>query len=313
LKAERMIIHTSKSGSRPVTIPLLARALVAVVLVAGAAGGCREDPAIKPVNQIPIAEARLIRNGQSVGGLMDGGAGPLSFDFTGSPITITLDGSQSYDPDGTIAAYHWLSSTLAPDGGIQLPDEGGVSRRWIPPGAQLNWPGDQVQPQVKLGQGIWSFSLWVTDNLGAISNPDTITITIGNVVDPAVQQCADAVVSTEPESCRQCVCKQSAKCRAAVVATACDQACWNLVNCVAAHCPNFTAMAAMMDYSCLTANCSAFLSGSTAATPVGPCFNPCTSECAGVPGDGGAGSVDAGDSGAVDAGDSGVDAGDGGA
>jgi hypothetical protein len=288
-----MIMHHSNSGSRLVLTRLLTL-VGGAVLVLGATGGCREDPAIKPVNQIPIADARIIRNGESVNARMEGGAGALSFDYTGMPITITLDASNSYDPDGTIVAYHWLSATLAPDGGIQLPDEGGVSLRWIPPGVSLNWPGDQVKPQVTLGQGSWSFDLWVTDNLGAISNPDTITITIGNVVSPEVQQCADAVLSTEPESCRLCVCKQSAMCRAAAVMTACGQSCWDLINCLAAHCPDFTAMAAKMDYSCLTMNCSAFLSGSTGATPVGPCFNACTTECAGAGGDGGAGAGDGG-------------------
>jgi hypothetical protein len=294
-----MIMHHSKSGS-PFVMTRLLTLVGGVILVSGATGGCREDPAIKPVNQIPIADARIIRNGESVNGRMDGGAAALAFDYTGTPVTITLDASHSIDPDGTIAAYHWLSATLAPDGGIHLPDEGGVSLRWIPPGAPLNWPGDEVQPQVKLGKGSWSFDLWVTDNLGAISNPDTITITIGNVVSPEIQQCADAVVSTEPESCRQCICQQSAKCRAAVVATACDQTCWDLVNCIAARCPDFTAMAAKMDYSCVTNNCSAYLSGSMGAMPVGPCFTPCASECPAVMGDGGAGTGDAGPGSASD-------------
>jgi hypothetical protein len=296
-----MIIHHSKSGLRFLTIPLLARVGVAV-LVSGAAGGCREDPTIKPANQIPIADARLIRDGMSVNGRMDGGAAATTFEYTGTPVMITLDGSHSYDPDGTIVAYKWLSATLAPDGGIELPNDGGLSLRWIPPGAPLNWPGTQVQPQVELGQGIWSFSLWVTDNEGAISNPDTITITIGNVVNPVVQACAAAVISTEPDSCKQCVCMQSDMCRAAVIATACNQMCWDLVNCVASNCPNFAAMNAKGDDSCLTTNCSADLGGVSGATPVAPCFNACASECAPVQGDGGVAEGGAGEGGAADGG-----------
>ena len=98
------------------------------------------------------------------------------------------------------------------------------------------------------------------DSQGAVSVPSTLTVTVGMVTNPAVQQCADAVVDTESASCRQCVCTQSDMCRAAVVMTACDQTCWNLVNCVAAKCPDFTAMAAKMDYSCLTSSCSAYVS-----------------------------------------------------
>ena len=88
--------------------------------------------------------------------------------------------------------------------------------RWVPPGAPPNWPGDSVSPQVELGEGIWSFTLWVVDNEGAISAPSTITVTVGMVTNPAVQQCADAVVATESASCRQCVCMQGDMCRAAV-------------------------------------------------------------------------------------------------
>ncbi|HLK37873.1 MAG TPA: hypothetical protein VKU41_14025 [Polyangiaceae bacterium] len=265
--------------------PRLAAGIL-MVLSLEAAFGCREDPTVKTANQSPIADARVVRDGQSVSAKMDGGAALLTFDFTGAPVPLTLDASHSYDPDGTITAYRWLSGTLAPDGGTVLPD-GGVELRWLPPDAAPDWPGNTAQPQVELGQGIWYFTLWVTDNQGAVSNPDTIKITIGNVVDPVVQQCADAVVSTEPEACRQCLCKQSDMCRAAVVATACDATCWNLVNCIAANCPNFAMMQAMGDYSCVTANCSAYTGGASGATPVAPCFSACTSECAGGPTDGG--------------------------
>jgi hypothetical protein len=306
-----MIMHHSKSGPRPVMTRLL-MLVGGAVLVSGATGGCQEDPAIKPVNQIPIAEARLIRDGKSVNGETDGGA-LVEFPFDGTPVTITLDGSQSYDPDGTIVAYHWLSGTLV-DGGTAPAGDAGVVHRWVPPGAPPNWPGDTAKPQVSLSEGIWSFTLWVVDNGGAISNPDTIQITVGNVVDPAVQQCADTVIASEPEACKQCVCMQGDKCRAAVMASACDQTCWNLVNCVAAHCPDFTAMAAKGDYSCLTSSCSAYVGGSTGATPVAPCFNPCTTECMGGAGDGGTGDSGTEDSGGGASGaDSGRDAGDGGA
>jgi hypothetical protein len=253
---------------------------------------CGKDLEINPTNQSPIADARIVRNGQSINGQADGGAAALTFAFTGAPVPVTLDASHSSDPDGTIASYHWLSGTLAPEGGTELPGEGGVMHRWVPPGSPSNWPGDSVSPQVTLGEGIWSFTLWVVDNEGAISAPSTITITIGMVTNPAVQQCADAVVDTEPASCRQCVCMQGDKCRAAVTATACNQTCWDLVNCVAAHCPDFTAMAAMMDYSCLTTMCSAYVSGSTGATPVAPCFNACTSECTSSSVDGGGPATD---------------------
>ncbi len=298
----------TRPGGRAVMFGSRAAAGLGFALLA-AVSHCGRDLEINSTNQAPIADARILRDGQSVNGQGDGGAAALMFPFTGTPVAVTLDGSHSSDPDGTIASYRWLSGTLAPEGGVELPGEGGVLHRWVPAGAAPNWPGDSVSPQVELGEGIWSFSLWVVDNEGAISAPSTITITIGMVTNPVVQQCADAVVDTESASCRQCVCMQGDMCRAAVVATACNQTCWDLVNCVAAHCPDFAAMAAKMDYSCLTANCSAYVSGSTGATPVAPCFNACTSECMSGAGDGGSAVTDAS---TTDAATTGVSMADGG-
>ena len=129
--------------------------LPGLVLVAAAAH-CGRDLSINSTNQLPIADARIIRNGQSVDGLGDGGAALLAFPFSGTPVSITLDASHSSDPDGTITAYRWMSGTPAPEGGAELPDEGGVEHRWIPPGAPVNWPGTGVRPQVQLGEGSWS-------------------------------------------------------------------------------------------------------------------------------------------------------------
>ena len=71
---------------------------------------------------------------------------------TSSPtMSVTLDGSLSHDPDGTIATYAW---TGTPD------------------------PADVTNPAVVLGPGAYVFTLVVTDNLGAVSLPDTVTITV---------------------------------------------------------------------------------------------------------------------------------------
>ncbi|HWW82941.1 MAG TPA: hypothetical protein VNZ26_05020, partial [Vicinamibacterales bacterium] len=174
---------------------MVTRHQVGILAVAGATLGCHADLAILPANQIPVADARVFRNGQSYNERMDGGAAELMFDYTGSPVMVTLDGSYSSDSDGSIVAYQWLSATPAPDGGTQLPD-GSTMLRFVPAGAAPNWPGTAERPQVELGEGIWSFSLWVTDNRGAVSQPDTIKITVGKVVDPAFKQCADQVLST---------------------------------------------------------------------------------------------------------------------
>jgi hypothetical protein len=258
-------------------MPIHSRTVLVATALAAASVGCREDPTIKPANQLPVADARAIRDGKSVD--EHTGADALKFDYAGTPVTVTLDASNSSDPDGKITTYRWLSGALAPDGGIPLPDGTGVSRRWVPPNEPIDWPDDVAMPEVTLEKGIWDFSLWVIDDGGAISTPDVVKITIGDVVDPVVQECADHVLSSEPEACRKCVCNQSDMCRASVTMDVCDQTCWDLINCVAASCPDFVTMAAKMDYSCLTANCSAFLGGVTAATPAGACFRACPQDC----------------------------------
>src|SRR5262249_14230995 len=159
-------------------------------------------------NQPPIADARVLVDGKGVNERTDG-PDALKFGYSGAPVTLTLDASKSSDPDGKITAYRWLSGTTAPDGGIPLPNGMGGSRRGVPLGAAPDWPEDVVAPQIELDKGIWAFSLWVVDDEGAISTPDSIKITIGDVVDPVVQQCADHVLKSEPEACRRCVCGQS--------------------------------------------------------------------------------------------------------
>ena len=66
-------------------------------------------------------------------------------------VDVTLDGSGSNDPDGTIAGYVWTG----------VPD-----------------PDDVVSPMVNLGPGTHFFSLIVTDDDGAESTPDTVMIVV---------------------------------------------------------------------------------------------------------------------------------------
>lgn len=67
-------------------------------------------------------------------------------------IDVQLDGSGSYDPDGTITSHLW---TGTPD------------------------PEDVVNPTVKLKQGIYEFALQVTDEKGASSSDQTKVTVLG--------------------------------------------------------------------------------------------------------------------------------------
>jgi len=66
-------------------------------------------------------------------------------------VIVQLDGSRSNDPDGTIVSYVWTGN----------PD-----------------PADVVNPSVTLSAGSYTFTLVVTDNRGASSDPSAVTVTV---------------------------------------------------------------------------------------------------------------------------------------
>jgi hypothetical protein len=246
--------------------------------------GCRDDPVIGDTNLMPVAEARVIsRTGESVDETTDGGS--LTFDFAGAPVAITLDGTHSRDPDGPNGLpvhYRWLSGTLtsalAADAGSDAaapPPE-----RWVPPDAGPDWPADEQRPTVQLGEGIWSFTLWVADDKGSYSEPDTITVTVGSVVNPAIGQCIETVLPTVQQACKECICGVSDTCRTAADQSVCNADCWGLVGCIRMNCPNFVMT---MDTACVTMNCGAFLAGAAASRMVAPCVTQCESACASMP------------------------------
>jgi hypothetical protein len=93
-------------------------------------------------------------------------AGPdqtISLPFT----DLTLDGSGSYDTDGTIVSYNWVE--LAGDGGVTIVNS------------------SQAQPTIYgLIAGTYVFQLTVTDNTGA-TGVATVTITVSAAVTPPTQ------------------------------------------------------------------------------------------------------------------------------
>lgn len=246
---------------------------------------CREDALIEPINITPVADARLLNaDGKPIDETTDGGSAMLQIPLTGATVEVTLDGSRSHDEDGTIVTYRWLSGTAVPeDGGVDDEDGGvmAVRGRLVPKDQSASWPSDEMRPKVTLTQGVWTFTLWVTDDEGAISAPNTLQIIVGEGSDPAVAECVEQVFDSVPDACKNCVCSKGEACRAAVVESACDEICWGLITCVATNCPDFAAMAAMMppDYSCVNAACLDFLGGATPAMAAGDCAVQCTDEC----------------------------------
>jgi hypothetical protein len=261
--------------------------LIAMLVIPALFVGCQEIPH-KRANKVPFAKALVVDpDGNSVEA--------ATFPYDGSPIAVTLDGSQSTDNDGVIVRYAWFSATSAtpaPSAGAAGAGGAGgaaagaagagaagapsIGGRIVPDGESADWPEDTKKPTVMLPQGIWKFSLWVIDNAGGTSDPSVVTVRVG--VDP-VMMCVGGInpVATITDACKTCLCTQSDTCRMA--STACDETCWGLINCIVTKCPDFTAMAAKMDFSCFTANCSSFsggISGSMAATP---CLMACPDDC----------------------------------
>lgn len=259
------------------------------------------DNAVVPdsPNRRPVADARIRVDGKAVDEKVDAEALKIPLAAGVDSVEVTLDATESTDADGKVTSYRWLSATSVPDGGVGALSYTGAmgvvsaGGRFVPgaepggdkPGARegvADWPEDVERPVVELGEGAWSFSLWVTDDDGAVSSPDTVTVLVGDAASgggPEVEACIADVLDSVPEECSRCLCGIES-CRATVAETACNADCWGLIQCIGTMCPDFAAMAMAMDFSCVTTNCSAFLAGATAATPAGMCIRMCPAECA---------------------------------
>jgi hypothetical protein len=152
--------------------------LHALLLSVSLLGACGEDASLKSENQAPLAEAMLVhpQSGMTVQAEPDGSLSPVTFPYSGSPVRITLDGRNSRDPDGEVREYRWLSATRTPDAGVVIVPP----LRRVPDGQVPEWPSDEATSNVEVGPGVWAFSLWVRDDEGAWSRPDTIRFVVGS-------------------------------------------------------------------------------------------------------------------------------------
>lgn len=120
---------------------------------------CAQPPLVMRANSMPKADA-----------------GPdQSVELASGTAAVTLDGSGSKDQDGSIVAYRWLSAVKRSDG---------MTGRMVPDGESADWPADEAKPTVNLPMGLWVFTLQVTDDRGASSLADTVTINVGPVPVP---------------------------------------------------------------------------------------------------------------------------------
>ena len=238
---------TSFNGIAPALRGGASYLLAFVLALAGA--GCLKDESLD-TNRAPLANA----------------GDDQELEYDGEPIAVTLDGSKSRDLDGKVVKYDWrlAGPRGAADAGV--PDGGDGN-----PSAELDPPNDR-KAKVVLDRGKYTFTLWVTDDHGAISRPDTVTVKIGG--DP-VQECIAGAFETLDDTCRQCLCTQSEACQAAI--PGCGKDCWGLIGCIAVNCPTFSMD---MDIACVGTNCGQFVAGGqTGAMAAGSCVSPCAMEC----------------------------------
>ena len=211
---------------------------LAVLVASPALGGCLADRTVN-TNVIPKANAGKDQQ----------------LDYDGKKVAVHLDGSKSSDQDGRIVEYLWRSADDGEDGGA--------------PSSDLD-PPDVERPTLELGQGSYTFTLWVRDDKGAVSAPDNVTVRVG--VDPVVE-CKNSLPAAFPSTCGACVCGVNDACRAAV--KGCDATCFALIGCIAMNCPDTS------DIACITGKCADSLGGANGAmafTPPG-CFTTCMNEC----------------------------------
>jgi hypothetical protein len=234
-------------------------------------------------NNVPVALARVVGP--------DGAPTTMNvtFPFSGSPVTVSLDGTGSVDTDGRVAAYQWIASNP------MMPMDPRMIHR-------------VASPQVQLGQGTWTFSLWVTDDKGKVSTPSKVTFVVGMPTMPAggaggapggmsgaggaggaggaagpltAEMCVAQTVQSVPMACRTCICNIES-CRTPVIMSSCDQACWAFLSCIGMKCPTF---AMDMNTMCLLSMCgaeyAAYSAGMTpmGATGAGACATMCANDC----------------------------------
>jgi hypothetical protein len=145
-------------------------------------------------------------------------------EFSGEPVTITLDGTKSTDPDGTVTDYRWLrtdvsgSARRAAEGGSAAPPNtagagaggaaagasaggaaagagaggaragaGGAAGAMLPPPPGfVADPAPGVTSDVVLTEaGKYRFTLWVTDDRGTVGKPASVTLLVGPPPMPA--------------------------------------------------------------------------------------------------------------------------------
>jgi hypothetical protein len=184
-----------------------AKHLALILLVAAPTAACLP---IQKQNQPPTAVVDVKLNGAIVNPTT-----PIPFDGS-TPVTITLDGSRSVDPDGgALVEYRWMRTDVPASVRFMLGAAGagagaagaGAAAPALP--AFTGDPAPGVTTQVILSEsGKYRFSLWVRDAHNAYSAPVSVTLKVGGFTPDMA--CATAYKMQPVADCRDCVCTPNA-------------------------------------------------------------------------------------------------------
>jgi len=163
--------------------------LCVLLVVTGAA--CKD---IETANTPPMAVVEVLIDGKAVDIKK-----PIPYE--GSPIEVVLSGKKSADTDGTIVKYQWVRTDIpasvrngTADGGVAFGGD----------------PKDGQTATLMLGEGSYRFTLFVTDDDGALGTPASAAFSIETIVlfeaDPACVASYEGVNA----DCESCVCAPQA-------------------------------------------------------------------------------------------------------
>ncbi len=162
--------------------------LCALLVASGMAGVACKD--IETTNTPPKAVVEVLIDGKAVDT-------KLPIPYEGSPIELVLSGKKSVDADGTIAKYQWIRTDI-PAGVRNGTADGGVAFESDPDNGQT--------ATLMLGEGKYRFTLFVTDDDGAIGTPVSASFSIETIVLFEADPACVATYEGANADCEACVC-----------------------------------------------------------------------------------------------------------
>jgi hypothetical protein len=151
-----------------------------ILSLSTAAAGCMS---IEERNAPPTARIDVEMDGVAVDD-------PSMIAWSGEPLTITLSGESSDDPDGTIREYLWFRTDVPRE--LRNPTDAGTGTAGMgaagmgaagmdapatPPFDGDPEPGETTDVSLS-APGTYRFSLWVVDDDDGVSEPASVTLTV---------------------------------------------------------------------------------------------------------------------------------------